>query len=271
LETAQPDCHDLVGRVALVTGAARGQGRQIASRLHAAGASIIAGDLLADQLNGLVSELGDRCVVGPLDVRAAASWSKLVDQGVSAFGRLDILVNNAGVLRRAPIEEETEDGFADTWRVNCLGPLLGIKTALPALRRSGHGAIVNTSSVAGVTAWSMHAAYVSSKWAVRGLTRVAALELAADGIRVNAVIPGPIATPMLVDDEDPGVFERLSRLPLGRIGQPEDVAEAVLFLASDRSAFLTGSEITVDGGQLAGSIFAGPARRQESMPSGREP
>jgi NAD(P)-dependent dehydrogenase (short-subunit alcohol dehydrogenase family) len=228
--------------------------------LHSAGASIIAGDLLEDQLSGLVAELGGRCVVGPLDVRAAASWSKLVDQGVSAFGSLDILVNNAGVLHRALIEHETEDGFEDTWRVNCLGPLLGIKTALPQLRRSGHGAIVNTSSVAGVTAWSMHAAYVSSKWAVRGLTRVAALELAAHGIRVNAVIPGPIATPMLVNDEDPGVFERLSRLPAGRIGQPEDVAEAVLFLASDRSAFITGSEITVDGGQLAGSIFAGPAR-----------
>jgi 3alpha(or 20beta)-hydroxysteroid dehydrogenase len=106
----------------------------------------------------------------------------------------------------------------------------------------------------------MQAAYVSSKWAVRGLTRVAALELAADGIRVNAVIPGPIATPMLVDDEDPSVFERLSKLPLGRIGEPEDVAEAVLFLASDRSAFITGSEITVDGGQLAGSTYAGPAR-----------
>jgi 3alpha(or 20beta)-hydroxysteroid dehydrogenase len=126
LETAQPECSDLVGRVALVTGAARGQGRQIARRLHSAGASVIAGDLLEDQLSGLVGELGDRCVVGPLDVRAAASWSQLVDQGVSAFGRLDVLVNNAGVLRRASIEKETEDAFVDTWRVNCLGPLLGI-------------------------------------------------------------------------------------------------------------------------------------------------
>jgi NAD(P)-dependent dehydrogenase (short-subunit alcohol dehydrogenase family) len=266
LVTAQPDCHDLVGRVALVTGAARGQGRQIAHRLHSAGASIVAGDVLEDQLNGLVAELGDRCVAGPLDVRVAAAWARLVDQGVSAFGRLDILVNNAGVLRRALIEDETEDGFEDTWRVNCVGPLLGIKTALPLLRRSGHGAIVNTSSVAGVSAWSMHAAYVSSKWAVRGLTKVAALELAADGIRVNAVIPGPIATPMVVNDEDPGVIERLSKLPLGRIGQPEDVAEAVLFLASDRSAFITGSEVTVDGGQLAGKVFAGRARLQESTP-----
>jgi NAD(P)-dependent dehydrogenase (short-subunit alcohol dehydrogenase family) len=118
----------------------------------------------------------------------------------------------------------------------------------------------NTSSAAGVSAWSMHAAYVSSKWAVRGLTRVAALELAADGIRVNAVLPGPIATPMMIREDDPGALERLSKLPIGRIGMPEDVAEAVLFLVSDRAAFITGSEIAVDGSQLAGAMFHGPAR-----------
>ena len=258
--TAQPPTDELAGRVALVSGAARGQGRAIARRLHAAGAAVIAGDVLDDEMADLARELGERGVAGRLDVRARGSWSDLVERGVARFGRLDILVNNAGVLRRMPLDAESEEGFEDVWRVNCLGPFLGIKSALPHLRGSGVGAIVNTSSTAGLTAWSLHGAYVSSKWAVLGLTRVAALELASDGIRVNAIIPGPIDTPMIVSEGDPGARDRFARLPLGRMGTVEDIAEAVLFLVSDRSAFITGSQITVDGGQLAGTVFSGPQR-----------
>lgn len=249
-----PDSPELGGRVALITGAARGQGRAIARRLHAAGASVIAGDIATDELGSLSSELGKGIVVGQLDIGDAAQWSEIVEQGVAALGGLDILVNNAGVLRRASIDVETEQDFTEVWRVNCLGAFLGMQACLPHLRRSPHAAVVNTASTAGRSAWSGHAAYVSSKWAVLGLTRVAALELAADGIRVNAVLPGPIATPMILSGLDPEAERRLSRVPLNRLGRPEEVAEAVLFLVSDRSTFLTGSELTIDGGQTSGVV-----------------
>jgi 3alpha(or 20beta)-hydroxysteroid dehydrogenase len=256
LRTEQPDTHELAGRVALVTGAARGQGRAIALRLASAGASVIAGDLLEDHRDSLAEHLGTRGLVGRLDVRDGESWSAFVERGVGEFGGLDILVNNAGVLRRMALAEESAEEFESVWRVNCLGSFLGMKAVLPYLRLSDCAAIVNTSSAAGVTAWSRHGAYVSSKWALRGLTKAAALELAADGIRVNGVIPGPIDTPMVVSPDDPEARNRLGTLPLGRIGTPEDVAEAVLFLVSNRSAFITGSDITVDGGQLAGTIVS---------------
>jgi 3alpha(or 20beta)-hydroxysteroid dehydrogenase len=251
---------ELEGRVALVTGAGRGQGRSIALRLASAGARIIAGDILDDDLDAVRDELGAPHLVDRLDVRDAGSWSNVIERGVGMFGRLDVLVNNAGILRRVLIEDETEDGFENIWRVNCLGPFLGIKAVLPHLRASPGATIVNTLSAAAVSAWSMHAAYASSKWALRGLTRAAALELASEGIRVNAVVPGPIATPMLIRDDDPGALDRFANQPLGRIGMPADIAEAVLFLVSDRSSFITGTEITVDGGQLAGTVFKGPPR-----------
>jgi NAD(P)-dependent dehydrogenase (short-subunit alcohol dehydrogenase family) len=247
---------ELSGRVAVVSGAARGQGRTIACRLAAAGARIVAGDVLTDDLATLPDELGDSVATVPLDVRDPASWAFVVESAAEKFGRIDILVNNAGVLRVRRLEHETPDGFEDVWRVNCLGPFLGIQATLPQLRAAGGGAVVNTLSTAAFTAWSHHGAYVSAKFALRGLTKVAALELAADGIRVNAVVPGPIATPMVLRDDDPGARERLgSSTPLGRVGEAEDVAEAVSYLVSDRASFVTGAEITVDGGQTAGTLF----------------
>jgi NAD(P)-dependent dehydrogenase (short-subunit alcohol dehydrogenase family) len=247
---------DLEGRAAVVTGAARGQGRAIARRLAAAGARIVAGDVLTEELAALDDELGDAVVTGALDVRDAASWESLLERGAAAFGRVDVLVNNAGVLRVRRIEHETPDDFENVWRVNCLGPFLGVQAALPHLRAAGGGAIVNTLSTAAFTAWSHHGAYVSAKFALRGLTKVAALELAVDGIRVNAVVPGPIATPMVLRDDDAEARDRLgASTPLGRIGEAEDVAEAVAYLVSDRSSFVTGAEITVDGGQTAGTLF----------------
>jgi 3alpha(or 20beta)-hydroxysteroid dehydrogenase len=193
-------------------------------------------------------------LIASLDVRDEKSWSRIVAQGVSTFGRIDILVNNAGVLRRSSLLEETAEAFEDVWRTNCLGPFLGMRAVIPSMRDVGGGSIVNTSSTAGISAWPDHAAYGSSKWAVRGLTRVAALELARYRIRVNALLPGPIATPMVVDPSDPGATERLSQTPLGRIGQPADIADAVLFLVSAHSAFITGTELVVDGGQTAGAV-----------------
>jgi len=248
---------DLPGRVALVTGAARGQGRAIALRLARAGASLIAGDVLPE-VESLAGELAGRAHAAHLDVADASSWQRLIDDGIERFGRLDVLVNNAGVLRRADLERETADGFERVWRVNCLGAFLGMQAARPHLRARGHGAIVNTLSTAALAGWTGHAAYASSKWALRGLTKVAALELASDGIRVNAVVPGPVLTPMVLRDDDPQAAERLARTPLGRAGLPTDVAELVLFLASDASSFMTGAEVVIDGGQTAGTITRAP-------------
>ncbi len=243
----------LVGRVALVTGAARGQGLAIAERLVAAGARVIVGDVL-DAVHDLAARDADRVHAELLDVADAASWQRIVDAGVERFGRLDILVNNAGVLRRVDIEDETATAFEDIWRVNCLGPFLGMQTALPHLRASGSGAVVNTLSTAAMTAWTGYAAYGSSKSALRGLTKVAALEFARDNIRVNAVLPGPILTPMTVRDDDPGAADRLAATPLGRAGLPTDVADLVLFLVSDAASFITGAEFVIDGGQTTGTI-----------------
>jgi 3alpha(or 20beta)-hydroxysteroid dehydrogenase len=251
--------NELEGRVAFISGAARGQGRVIARRLAAAGALIVAGDVRTEELSSLPDELGHEVVVtGRLDVREPSSWDDLLTCGLDTFGRLDILVNNAGVLRTAPLDAETPESFEDVWRVNCFGPFLGIQAVLPHLRQAGGGAIVNTLSTAALTVWTLHASYVASKWAVRGLTKVAALELAPYGIRVNAVVPGPIATPMVLRDDDREARQRLSRTPLGRIGEPDDVAEAVLFLASDAASFITGAELTIDGGQTIGTILPSP-------------
>jgi NAD(P)-dependent dehydrogenase (short-subunit alcohol dehydrogenase family) len=249
---------ELDGKVAIVSGAARGQGRAIAQRLAEAGARVVGGDVLVDELLALGDDLGSRGRTGRLDIRDRTSWDELVDVAVSAFGRLDILVNNAGIMHQSPLEQETAEGFEDVWRVNCLGPFLGTQAVLPHLRSAGGGAIVNTLSTAAFTVWTNHAAYSSSKWALRGFTKVAALELAADRIRVNAIAPGPIATPMVLRDDNPRARERL-KTPLGRIGEPEDIADAVLFLVSERSSFVTGSELTVDGGQIAGVVLGGSA------------
>jgi NAD(P)-dependent dehydrogenase (short-subunit alcohol dehydrogenase family) len=159
---------------------------------------------------------------------------------------LSTLVNNAGVLHRASLADETPAGFERSWRVNCLGPFLGIRAALGALREANGASIVNTCSTGAIRPFPDHAAYGSSKWALRGLTQVAAAELAPAGIRVNAVFPGPIETPML----DEATQTRLAEASvLGRLGKPVEVADAVAFLVSDHASFITGSELVVDGGQ----------------------
>ena len=243
---------ELEGRVAVVSGAARGQGRAIARRLAIAGAQIIAGDLLVEELAALHEQMGDAVVTGALDVRSRASWDNLIERGAAVFGRIDILVNNAGILHSALLVEERAEMFEDLWRVNCFGPFHGIQAVLPLLRASGGGAIVNTLSTTALSAWTRHAAYSSSKGALRSLTKVAALELATENIRVNAVLPGPIATPMVLPDDNPETRRRLSQTPVGRMGEPDDVAEAVLYLVSDRASFVTGAELVIDGGQTLG-------------------
>ena len=183
----------------------------------------------------------------PLDVTSEDQWNAAVREIAGRFGTLTTLVNNAGVLHRASLFDETPAGFEGSWRFNCLGPFLGIRATLDHLRAADGAAIVNTCSTGAMRAFPNHAAYGSSKWALRGLTQVAAAELAPSGIRVNAVFPGPIETPML----DAATQERLAeRAPFGRIGKPTEVADAVAFLVSDHASFITGSELVIDGGQI---------------------
>jgi 3alpha(or 20beta)-hydroxysteroid dehydrogenase len=227
----------MTGRVALVTGAARGQGAAIVQRLLKDGFRVAACDVLS------VDAAGDDVTALALDVTSLDQWRAAVEATVERFGSLTTLVNNAGVLHRASLADETPEGFEASWRVNCLGPFLGIQASLEALRQADGAAIVNTCSTGAIRPFPHHAAYGSSKWALRGLTQIAAAELAPSGIRVNSVFPGPVETPML----DEASQARLAET--GRLGKPMEIADAVAFLVSDHASFITGSELVVDGGQ----------------------
>ncbi|MFI6516164.1 glucose 1-dehydrogenase [Spirillospora sp. NPDC050679] len=237
----------LEGKVAIVTGAARGQGAAEARLLAEAGARVVVADVL-EEGREVAAEIGEAARFVHHDVTDAASWAGAVAAATGAFGRLDVLVNNAGIWRTAPVDQETEERFELILRVNLIGPFLGIKAAVPAMRAAGGGSVVNISSTAGLRGIPGHSAYGASKFGLRGLTRSAALDLAPDGIRVNSVHPGAIDTPMVAA----AGFERgegnYDRVPLGRVGVPEDVAGLVLFLASDASSYITGTEFAVDGG-----------------------
>ncbi len=234
-------------RVALVTGAARGQGWAITQRLRADGFSVAACDVNAAELRDAVDVLGDDAVIGiPLDVTLKWEWQQAVATTVEVFGSLTTLVNNAGLLHRASIADESVDGFERAWRVNCLGAFIGIQAVLSQLHVADGAAIVNTCSTGAIRPFPNHTAYGSAKWALRGLTQATAAELAPAGIRVNAVFPGPIATPML----DADTQTRLAKTSaFGRIGEPSEVADAVAFLVSEKASFITGSELVIDGGQ----------------------
>jgi 3alpha(or 20beta)-hydroxysteroid dehydrogenase len=234
-------------RVALVTGAARGQGFAIVQRLRADGFLVAACDVNAAQLGEAVDGLRDDAVIAiPLDVTSPSEWQAAVATTGREFGSVSTLVNNAGVLHRASIADESVEGFEKAWRVNCLGAFLGIRASLEQLRAAEGAAIVNTCSTGAIRPFPKNIAYGSSKWALRGLTQAVAAELAPEGIRVNAVFPGPIATPMLDDDTQ----ARLVATSVGgRIGRPSEVADAVAFLVSEQASFITGSELVIDGGQ----------------------
>ena len=238
------------GKVALVTGAARGQGEAEARLLARAGARVVVSDVLGDLAAEVAADIGENARSVHHDVGDEASWANAVAVATSEFGRLDVLVNNAGILKTAALEEQTLEGFEAIVRVNLYGVFNGIRAVIEPMRAAGGGSIINTSSEAGLVGLPRYTAYGATKWAVRGLTKTAALELGQDGIRVNSVHPGIVDTPMLVAE---GLHLEDNVLPmvrLGRYGIPADIANLVLFLASDASSYITGAELHINGGGL---------------------
>ncbi|MGI5398294.1 SDR family NAD(P)-dependent oxidoreductase [Streptomyces sp. CA-135486] len=250
----------LDGRVVLITGAARGQGEQEARLFAAEGAQVVLADVLDDQGEALAKELGEgTAAYVRLDVSREADWTAAVAAAKDAFGKIDGLVNNAGILRFNELVSTPLAEFQLITQVNQVGAFLGIRSVAPEIEAAGGGTIVNTASYTALTGMAGVGAYAATKHAILGLTRVAALELAARKIRVNAICPGAVDTPMShPDGVDPeSVAELYKKLvPLGRIGQPEEVARLALFLSSEDSSYITGQPFVIDGGWLAGvSLF----------------
>ncbi len=244
----------LDGKVALISGAARGIGEADARLFVAEGAKVVLGDVLDSEGEKAASKLGPNASYIHLDVTRPESWAEAVSHARERFGRLDVLVNNAGILRFESIEETSLETYEAVIRVNQIGAFLGMKAALPALRAAGGGSIVNISSTAGLEGMHGLVGYCASKFAVRGMTKVAALEFGADNIRVNSVHPGGTATALVtaVGSDAPAQEEYEPPQPIKRIADPSEIAEMVLWLASDASSFCTGAEFVVDGGMTAG-------------------
>jgi cyclopentanol dehydrogenase len=248
----------LDGKVALISGGARGQGAAEAETFTREGARVVFGDIRdaeGRKVEAAIRAAGGEATYVHLDVTSEADWESAVKTATSRYGRLDILINNAGILiPRVPIEERTAAEWDQVMAVNAKGVFLGTKYAIPAMRRSGGGSIVNISSVAGI-GQSQHQepAYAASKGAIRIFTKVTASQHAKDRIRCNSVHPGPVDTEMFhAAFRDPQALERrLQRIPLGRMGTVAEIVTAVLYLASDDSSYITGSELVIDGGALA--------------------
>ena len=254
--------NELEGKVAIVTGGASGLGEGLSRRFAAEGAKVVIGDVLEAEGEAVAHDLGDDAVFVRLDVTSEDSWHHAVTTTVDAFGGLHVLVNNAGVLGAfTPLVDTTVDNFMRVLSINLVGTFLGMKTAAPALRDSGGGSIVNISSTAGMWGVPFAVEYTASKFGVRGITKVAALELGHDGIRVNSVHPGGVLTDMVKAVGDDGESSYYKRLPAGRIGNPDDISNLVLFLASDESAYCTGTEFVIDGGMQAGDLQLMPRPR----------
>jgi 3alpha(or 20beta)-hydroxysteroid dehydrogenase len=235
----------LEGKVCLITGGARGQGEAEARLFTAEGGKVWIADVLDADGELLAAEIEGQ--YRHLDVRDEEGWNALVDEIVQTDGSLDVLINNAGIFRSNRLIDTPTDEFELVMNINCTGVFLGMRTAAPAMIKGGSGSIVNISSLAGMRAAAGALAYGASKWAVRGMTKAASIELARKGIRVNSIHPGLIETPMA--DELGGNNEKLiRRTPLGRIAEAAEVANMALFLASDESSYSTGSEFIIDGG-----------------------
>jgi 3alpha(or 20beta)-hydroxysteroid dehydrogenase len=224
-----------------------GMGEATVRRFVDEGANVVVADVNVAAAKTLVAQLGGNAIAEKLDVRSTGDWSEVVDRAEKRFGTVDILVNNAAIADPAPLESWDVARFQRTLDVNLIGVFNGIQAVVPAMKRAGGGSIVNIGSVGALQGVPMMSGYVVSKWGVRGLTKTAALELGVHRIRVNAVHPGQIHTPMTQ-----GVTFKTGNIALGRVGHPNDIASIVLFFASSDSLFVTGAEVAGDGGQSAG-------------------
>ena len=246
----------LDGQVALISGGARGQGEQQARVFAREGAAIAIGDILEEDGNRVaesINDTGGEAMFKRLDVSDQSSWAEMVEATTEQFGKLSILINNAGILTNSSIEDTSVQEYLETIRINQVGVWLGIRAAIKPMREAGGGCIINTSSTAGLEGYPNASAYVSSKFAVRGLTKVAALELAPYNIRVNSVHPGPIDTLMTAPADIPRRADGTIgvKMVMGRFGRVDEVSKMMLFIAAD-ATYSTGAEFVIDGGLTAG-------------------
>ncbi|HCB05598.1 MAG TPA: glucose 1-dehydrogenase [Nocardioides sp.] len=248
----------LAGKVAIVTGGAMGQGAGIVRAYVDEGASVVVADVAKEQGQALADELGDRAHFAELDVSDGAAWASVVSDTNDRFGPVSVLANNAGILRFGTVEAMPVDEVELLWRVNQLGCWLGMQAVVRIMKANGGGSIINASSTEGLGGMANTVAYGATKFAIRGMTKGASHELGQFGIRVNSVHPGMIDTPMTrVHGGDMAMEYGASKVPLRRVGHPEDVAPLYVFLGSDESSYINGAEIAIDGGVTATHAFGG--------------
>ena len=256
---ATEDCRTVparMGKVALISGGARGQGAAEATLFAREGAKVVIGDILDEEGEAVAAEIaisGGEARFVHLDVTREDEWSHAVDTAVSSFGKLNVLVNNAAIIFLGRVEDTTVEHWDRVLDVNAKGVFLGTKLAIPEMRKAGGGSIINVSSVAGLVGTPVTTAYPASKGAVRLLTKATAVQYGREGIRANTIFPGPVDTPMLrgVRPDEASREVSVATIILGRLGTPEDIAYGALYLASDESSFVTGSELVIDGGVTA--------------------
>jgi 3alpha(or 20beta)-hydroxysteroid dehydrogenase len=249
----------LEGKVAIITGAARGQGEAEARLFAAEGARVVVADVLEDPGRAVAESIGEAASFELLDVSSEDDWARVVAAAAEQFGSLTTLVNNAGIVGFSAFEETSLGDYLRVIQVNQVGTFLGMRTAIPALAATGNGSIVNVASVEGMRGSNGLVAYGSSKWAIRGLSKIGAVELARRGIRVNTLLPGSVDTPMSAPPEGADVDSEamVADRPIRRPARPEELAQAALYLASDESSYVSGAELVVDGGWTAGTLTPG--------------
>lgn len=240
----------LTDKVAIITGAAQGMGASHAKRFIEEGAKVVLTDLNEEKGQALVKELGENALFIKQDVTNEADWTRVIEDTENKFGPIDILVNNAGITMAKSILETSVEDYRRIMDINQLSVFLGMKAVIPSMKKIGAGSIVNISSMNGLVGGAI--GYTDSKFAVRGMTKAAALECSPYGIRVNSVHPGVIETPMISQGDTKAVVEEFAKsIPLKRVAKPEEVSNMVLFLASDQASYSTGSEFVIDGGLTA--------------------